>query len=75
MKKEVKIAIGVIGLIGIYFLYDKVLKNKKTNIKKEAHEYSDGKSCLESGYSWGGRGIAPVCYDKSKEERDKTLLK
>tara|TARA_Y100000592_G_scaffold101114_1_gene185623 strand:+ start:14749 stop:14955 length:207 start_codon:yes stop_codon:yes gene_type:complete len=62
MKNKKLIFIGI-GLIGIYFLYDKVLKNKKNQTKRVAGHYKDAKSCLEAGYSWGGRGIVASCYD------------
>jgi len=62
MKTRTLLMVAGAGALG-YLLWK---KNKVEANKPKPHEITDGDECIANGYTFGGRGIVPHCYDHRK---------
>ena len=62
MKTKTLLMVAGAGAL-VYLLWKKV---KAEANKPKAHEITDGDECIANGYTYGGRGAIPHCYDQRK---------
>ena len=62
MKTKTLLMVAGAGALG-YLLWKKI---KAEANKPKPSEIRDGEECIANGYTYGGYGIVPHCYDQRK---------
>ena len=68
MKTKTLLMVAGAGAL-VYWLW------KKNANKPEPNTITDGEECIANGYTYGGRGSVPHCYDHRKYDEFGVAIK